>query len=542
MADREATLILRLKDLASAGLEKVQSAYEGFRAKLLTVTAAMAALAAVAASSLKAYAEQEAATSKLNIALQNQGVYSRDTSKDLQAYAAQLQSVTTFSDEAILESEALLTTFGLTGDQLKRTTQAALDLSVGLGVDLKTATMLLGKAAGGETGTLARYGIAIDEGVPKAERLEAVLGQLNQRFGGAAQAQIETTSGKLLNFQNRVGELKERLGAELLPILDFWAKKLETVVGWVERLTGSTANDLAGRELTIAKLKEEMTALIEKSTVEGTYHEEATQRRLETFQDAIMKEQQLLEAETVNSQAKQDMARSRQQFLKTVADQEAEDQKKKNEKLAKDRQAHDALIQKLDEKIKADKAAFVDQQVAWEQKMTGITKRENELRAQNFDSTLSFISTLASAKNKALAAVGKSAAVAQATMDTYAAANRALASAPPPFNYGLAAAVVAAGLANVAKIGGVQLAEGGVVLPRVGGTMATIGEAGRAEAVIPLDDEDAQEKIAGAMGGGLTVNIHAGTIVADEMSVRVFAEKIDEELFRLSRNRRSVAF
>ena len=52
--------------------------------------------------------------------------------------------------------------------------------------------------------------------------------------------------------------------------------------------------------------------------------------------------------------------------------------------------------------------------------------------------------------------------------------------------------------------GGLKLAEGGIVLPRPGGTLATIGEAGDAEAVIPLSKFD---DIVGKRGGGATVNI-----------------------------------
>jgi hypothetical protein len=48
-----------------------------------------------------------------------------------------------------------------------------------------------------------------------------------------------------------------------------------------------------------------------------------------------------------------------------------------------------------------------------------------------------------------------------ALINTYKAANLALSSFPPPFSYVAAAASVAAGLANVAKINGIQFAEGG---------------------------------------------------------------------------------
>ncbi|HAK5372902.1 TPA: hypothetical protein H1V70_000126 [Salmonella enterica] len=53
---------------------------------------------------------------------------------------------------------------------------------------------------------------------------------------------------------------------------------------------------------------------------------------------------------------------------------------------------------------------------------------------------------------KAMFAAQKGAAIAQATIDTYSAANKALNSAAPPMSYALAAAAVARGLANVASI------------------------------------------------------------------------------------------
>ena len=59
--------------------------------------------------------------------------------------------------------------------------------------------------------------------------------------------------------------------------------------------------------------------------------------------------------------------------------------------------------------------------------------------------------------------------------------------------------------------GGVKLAEGGIVPARMGGTLATIGEGGQAEAVIPLDRFD---DIVGKRGGAsvnIVVNAGMGT-------------------------------
>lgn len=53
--------------------------------------------------------------------------------------------------------------------------------------------------------------------------------------------------------------------------------------------------------------------------------------------------------------------------------------------------------------------------------------------------------------------LGKAMSIAQAIMDTYAAANTALKSAPPPFNFIAAAGVTAAGIANVKAITSTQV-------------------------------------------------------------------------------------
>lgn len=92
-------------------------------------------------------------------------------------------------------------------------------------------------------------------------------------------------------------------------------------------------------------------------------------------------------------------------------------------------------------------------------------KQQNQ-RVQNFKSTLGAISTLSSSSNKELFAIGKAASIATATIDGIAAVQKALSSAPPPFNIALAAAVGAATAANVAKIASTpppSFQDGGIV-------------------------------------------------------------------------------
>ena len=145
--------------------------------------------------------------------------------------------------------------------------------------------------------------------------------------------------------------------------------------------------------------------------------------------------------------------------------------------------------------VAADK--FVkDQAIAFERDVRAA-------KAGTISSTMGALSSLnASAKGSAL--VSKRLAQGSALIDTYAGANKALASGPPPWNFVAAAAVIAAGLANVVKIESQEFAQGGIV-PGVGNrdtvpAMLTPGEV--------ILNKAQQENLAGGMGG-ITLNISA---------------------------------
>jgi TP901 family phage tail tape measure protein len=72
------------------------------------------------------------------------------------------------------------------------------------------------------------------------------------------------------------------------------------------------------------------------------------------------------------------------------------------------------------------------------------------------------------------------------------------------------------------------MADGGIVLPTPGGTLAIIGEAGQSEAVIPLDRLDA---MMGRGGGNISITVNAG-MGADGQDI---GRKIVDEIIRYER-------
>lgn len=162
---------------------------------------------------ITAAADQEVATESLNNALKRNGIFTKEASQSLQDYSTQMQNNTTFQDDAIQSNIALLASLtNLDTEGLKRATSAAADFAVVLGVDLETATRLISKAADGNVSALKRYGVTVEEGGSKSETLEKVLTKLNEKFGGAAAAQLNTYSGSLKAMKNAYGDMLEPIG------------------------------------------------------------------------------------------------------------------------------------------------------------------------------------------------------------------------------------------------------------------------------------------------------------------------------------------
>jgi hypothetical protein len=227
MARNELKAKIRLEGDASGADKAVKKTEGGLRRltsflkkNMLAVTAAVAAgffaLSKAFGSVTSAAQEQEDAVRALDAALIPLGDNAGKVSKALQEQAAALQKVTKFGDETIIRGQALIASFTKNEEEIKGATQAALDLSAAVGVDLNAAFLLMGKAAAGETSTLTRYGIILDEGLSKSEKFAAAIATVNEQFGGRAAEAAKTYSGVIQQIGNAYGDLKERLGEAII--------------------------------------------------------------------------------------------------------------------------------------------------------------------------------------------------------------------------------------------------------------------------------------------------------------------------------------
>ena len=202
-------------------------------------------------TTIKLAGEQEQAEKRLETALGR-------TSQELLNQASALQKVTTFGDEAIIGVQASIAAFTDSEEQIKKATEATLDIATAMGMDLKAAGDLVAKTLGSSTNAMSRYGIAVEGAVGSNERLESLTENVANLFGGQAKAQAETMAGALDQAQNSAGDLAEAIGGKLSPLVKVIATDFTAVA---EELTKFINPETLSREEQLNNLLRERNLL-----------------------------------------------------------------------------------------------------------------------------------------------------------------------------------------------------------------------------------------------------------------------------------------
>lgn len=192
-----------------------------------------------ASSSVRAFAQQEQALRRLGDALSLTSSLSKGTLSSMEAFASEMQQLTTIGDETVLAMLATGASIGrLGGHELQEATKAAIGLSRVLGTDANAAMLLVARAAAGNTSTLSRYGIQLDETMTAQERFAEVL-----KIGAAgfrlAEGEAQTATGRIAQLGNSVSDLQETFGGLI-------SNALAPAVVLLNR-AAKGANDLASR-------------------------------------------------------------------------------------------------------------------------------------------------------------------------------------------------------------------------------------------------------------------------------------------------------
>lgn len=239
MADATTSLELLLlaKDQASKVLDDVKEKAGGMGKALgdvakiaggFVVAEGITKLGGFLVDAAKGAAEDQAATDRLNQSLGN--FLDRNTSlvKGTSDYSDALAEMKTdmedrikagqklaFSDDDVRDSmQALL---AATDDVQVATDRhkAAMDLARGANIPLATATKMLGKINEENVDVFKKMGIELGKNATEADALAAV----QARFGGQAEAYAKSTAGQFEQAKIRMSEMKETIGAAVLPVM-----------------------------------------------------------------------------------------------------------------------------------------------------------------------------------------------------------------------------------------------------------------------------------------------------------------------------------
>jgi len=155
------------------------------------------------------------------------------------------------------------------------------------------------------------------------------------------------------------------------------------------------------------------------------------------------------------------------------------------------------MYDQIDQLLKANLISDQTAQVARQ----NIAIQSQAVQAKQYSDFFGNLATLSQLGNKKLAAIGKAAAIAQASIDGYVAIQKAYASAPYPYDIPAVIAVGVATAANVARIAGFE--SGGYT--GNAGTSAVAGVVHGQEFVVNADGTSKNRAALEAMNAGATV-------------------------------------
>ncbi len=228
MAERTTTLAFILKDSASKGMRELNKTARSLEKTAGTLNApfaaaakgfAIAAGAAVAVGAAmfgaaKAAAEEDASIARLNAAISANTKLTDDQAKQMDAAIESRQNLA-FSDDALRDSLSRLVPRTKDVSKAIELQAIAMDFARLRGVDLSTASDLVGKVFSGNTSILSRYGFTVEKGTTATQ----ALAMIQKAAAGQAEAYGQTTQGALESIQISIDNTVEDIGRVVLPIL-----------------------------------------------------------------------------------------------------------------------------------------------------------------------------------------------------------------------------------------------------------------------------------------------------------------------------------
>lgn len=273
--EEQANLVVAAVNEATATLQEIQGQFESFEGSAQSLGITSVALGGILKDILmKAFEElkdmvklgineainAEQQQVKLMNAFKSEGAAANDSVKSINAMANSLGGMVGIDNDAIVAQAALLRQMtGLSAEAINRCMPAITDLATRTG-SLESATTTVARAINGHARGLSMLGIEYKATGDKAKDMETLIGKINDKFGGQAQADMATTGGQLKEMKVIFADTAQEIGNTVIKseLFQFALKKIkENLIGIKEAMQGNLQD------------KDYMAALTKNTTAAG---------------------------------------------------------------------------------------------------------------------------------------------------------------------------------------------------------------------------------------------------------------------------------
>lgn len=188
-------------------------------------------------SAIKAAQGAQESTARLANLLQNQGISAEDAGKGIKSFTSAITKMSSSSGGEAKEALQTLTEKGISLGKALEMESTLANVAAGRNISLSDAANMVADAYHGKTRALVSLGILSKEEVKllgdaedAAISMADVQERLNNRFGGAAQAQLGTYNGQMKQMENQLKAAKTAIGSALLPVLTILASDLVAIL------------------------------------------------------------------------------------------------------------------------------------------------------------------------------------------------------------------------------------------------------------------------------------------------------------------------
>ena len=206
-----------------AGIKKADKAVNKLQkstsklGRALGLSLSAVAIAQFGRAAVKAFTEDQIATTKLTNAVRNLGLAFEQTNID--TFISGLEKSAVIADDILRPAfQALLTTTGSV-TEAQKLLKTAIDASRGSGYDLATVASDLSKAYVGNTKGLQKYYLGLSKAQLASMSFEEIQAKINKTFEGANKAYLNTAAGKMEALSLATGNFTETVGGALINAL-----------------------------------------------------------------------------------------------------------------------------------------------------------------------------------------------------------------------------------------------------------------------------------------------------------------------------------